>query len=141
MKIHYIIGDDGNKLFSFSRHDFQMNGTAFIDGGFDYIQTNREIQYAEISDIIEDIRKQFEWVSVLDSTRKFREVPVTKMLFELDTDHILNIIEHLVDRLLYTYEIAIGFNHKYIYERINATIAMIDIFNSEIQYRKQNELL
>jgi len=141
MKIHYIIGDDGNKLFSFSQHDFQMNGTAFIDGGFDYIRTNREIQYAEISDIIEDIRKQFKWISLYDINKNRRKVPVRYVLYELNTEHILNIIEHLIDRLIYTYEIATELNNKCIYERIKPALAMIDIFNSEIQYLKQNDIL
>lgn len=141
MKIHYIIGDDGDKLFSFSRHDFQINGNAFIDGGFDYIRTNREIQYAEISDVIEDIRKKFAWISLYDANKNRRKVPVRYILYELTTEHLLNIIEHLADNLNYVYIISVATDHPYILERIKPILIMIDIFNSEIQYRKQHELL
>jgi len=59
MIINYI-EKDGQKLFSFHRHDYKRFETGeFIDGGFDYTRSNAEIKSGEIKELIEDIRLQF----------------------------------------------------------------------------------
>jgi len=57
---------------------------------------NAEIREGEISDLIEDIREQFTWTSNYDKDMK-RIPPVEKLLKNLDTDHILNIITYLTE--------------------------------------------
>jgi hypothetical protein len=57
---------------------------------------NAEIREGEISDLIEDIREQFTWTSNYDKDMK-RIPPVEKLLKDLDTDHILNIITYLTE--------------------------------------------
>jgi len=56
-----------------------------------------EIREGEIQNLIEDIREQFVWTSNYDKDMK-RIDPVEKFLKDLDTDHILNILNYLTDR-------------------------------------------
>ena len=55
-----------------------------------------EIREGEIYDLIEDIREQFTWTSNYDKNMK-RIPPVEKLLKNLDSDHILNIITYLTE--------------------------------------------
>lgn len=93
---------DGNGLlFSFHRHDFkskEIDGVKyFIDGGFDYTRasTNGTIKTDTIENMIPYIRKVFKWGSNYDKFGK--RLPKTKyrILKNLTTSHIINIIEHL----------------------------------------------
>jgi hypothetical protein len=55
-----------------------------------------EIREGEISDLIEGIREQFTWTSNYD--KDMNRIPaVEKLLKDLDTDHILNIITYLTE--------------------------------------------
>lgn len=93
MKIHYVENKNGDKLFSFFRHDFnQSKDGTFIDGGFDYIRTNTGVKYGEIHELIQDIRKQFSWITTRNPDNTIRDKPITKLLKDLDTDHIINIL-------------------------------------------------
>ena len=129
MKIHYIEDTAGNKMFSFFRHDFRKSEDgSFIDGGFDYIRTNREVHHAEISDVIEDIRKNFYWTSVYDVNGKPIQ-PKQKCLKDLDTDHIINIMAHfanLFDNQLFKFTQQWKITHN--------------IFLAELQYRIKHEI-
>jgi hypothetical protein len=58
---------------------------------------NAEIREGEISSLIEGIREQFTWTSNYDKNMN-RTEPVNKLLKDLDTDHIINIIDYLVGR-------------------------------------------
>jgi len=55
---------------------------------------NAEVREGEISDLIEEIREVFTWTSLYDKDMQ-RIKPVSKLLKDLDTDHIINIILHL----------------------------------------------
>lgn len=65
MKVAYILLPDGNKLISYYRYDYrhvEIDGTLYmIDGGQEgYIRSSGEIRFAEIDDIIETIRAEYE---------------------------------------------------------------------------------
>ena len=55
-----------------------------------------EIREGEISDLIEEIREVFTWTSNYDKDMK-RIPPVERLLKDLDSDHILNIITYLTE--------------------------------------------
>jgi len=55
-----------------------------------------EIREGEIYDLIEDIREVFTWTSNYDKNMK-RIPPVERLLKDLDSDHILNIITYLTE--------------------------------------------
>jgi len=101
MKIHYI-EKDGKKLFSFNRHDYKSFPTGeFIDGGLDYIRTNTDIKFGEIKDLILDIREQFQWGVNLNKNGTLREEGTKFVLLKnLHTDHLVNILNHLLERSL-----------------------------------------
>jgi len=90
MTINYIEKNDV-KLFSFSRHDFQsFEEGEFIDGGWDYTKIGSiPAQSAKISDVIQDIRKQFTLTSTLTK----------EILCNLDANHIINILIGLVSNI------------------------------------------
>jgi len=98
MKIHYIETPSKKKLFSFHRHDFKMEEDVGIDGGLDYIKTvgKVEVQFAEIQDVIKDIREQFLWGKNYDKDNN--RLPKTEfiLLKDLNSSHIVNIIKYLL---------------------------------------------
>lgn len=100
MEINYI-EKEGKKLFSFYRHDFKsFDEGEFIDGGFDYTRTGIiPSKRAEISEVIQDIREQFVWTSNLDENHK-PVPPTTKLLKDLDIDHILSILTYVIEKSL-----------------------------------------
>ena len=75
---------------------------------------NAEIREGEISDLIEEIREVFTWTSIYDKDMQ-RIKPVSKLLKDLDTDHIINIILHLSEA--------------------NGSLKTINIMASELKYR------
>jgi hypothetical protein len=92
---------DGTIIQSFHCHDYVVhhdkNGKNYmVDGGLDYLRRNvhSDAPYTELSltveDNFEDVRRDFHW-----GTRgKDGRQPLTwKRLIDLDTDHILNILE------------------------------------------------
>lgn len=79
---------------------------------------NAEIREGEISDLIEDIREVFTWTSLYDSNMN-RIVPTSKLLKDLDANHILNIILHLTE--------------------INGNPRTINIMASELKYRHEQK--
>lgn len=124
MKIHYVEDSFKNKLFSFFRHDFNMStdGT-FIDGGFDYIRTNADVQYNEISDLIEDIREQFIWKSTMNPDGTVRDEISVKYLKDLDIHHIINILIYFINLLTEDTKI------------ITSWMTIHSIFLEELKYR------
>lgn len=130
-KINYIENKDGTKLFSFYRHDYREytdkeGNFMFIDGGVDYIrysvdEENSWLTEAEISDVIQDIREQYKWGVNYD--KDMNKLPETKyvLLKDLDTEHILNIITYILNRI----PKIINYNNK----------MTIEIFVEELKYR------
>lgn len=98
MKIKYLDCDGKSKLFSFHRHDYKemtIDDTFYmIDGGFDYIKTSISgtIKEGEVSDLIEDIRNQFEWGSNYTETGELRDTTIYSYLKDMEISHILNIL-------------------------------------------------
>lgn len=127
IKIHYAVTKDGTKLFSFHRHDYNSIATGeFIDGGFDYIRTNCEIKEDTVENLIADIREQFEiWTSVYDKEERFLTKPVTRLLKELDEEHIEMLIQIMI-RI-----ITQGIKGQNSFANIYKSI-----FENELKYRK-----
>jgi len=134
MKIKYVEDTNGNKLFSFSRHDYKSSEDgSFIDGGFDYIRSNREVKEDDIHSLIKDIREQFTWFNALDKNGNPKEKPVKILLKDIDTSHIINILVYFTEYLL-TNEgtIDISTNTQW--------IAIHLIFLEELKYRQINKI-
>ena len=87
-------------LISTSRHDYNKctKCNSAIDGGFDgpmWITGDVIVHRDSIENMIEPIRKRFHWTSTFDE-RGHRIEAITKLLHELDSNHILNILIHKV---------------------------------------------
>jgi hypothetical protein len=125
MKIHYVEDKSGNKLFSFFRHNFnQAEDGTFIDGGFDYIRTNAEVKYGEISELIKDIREQFLWINILNKDNSVKTQPSIKLLKELDRNHIINILIYFTNSLTEETKLTTSW------------ITIHSIFLEELKYKK-----
>lgn len=98
MIIQYINSKNG-KLFSFHRHDYKTDGEVFIDGGFDYTRTNTEVHEDQIENLIGDIRNQFEWTANYNKDGTLRKEPEKRLLKDLDTDHIIQILIYFTERI------------------------------------------
>jgi hypothetical protein len=70
------------------------NSAVDIEEFYSRIIGDAEIREGEISDLIEGIRESFVWTSNYDKDMK-RIEPVQKLLKDLDTNHILKIIDYL----------------------------------------------
>jgi hypothetical protein len=79
---------------------------------------NAEVVEGEISDLITEIREIFTWTSLYDRNMN-RIVPTSKLLKDLDANHILNIILHLTE--------------------INGNPRTINIMASELKYRHEQK--
>ena len=103
MKIKYGHCKNCQKdLFNFKHHEMgwcTSCNTSGIDIEDMYSRTigNAEIREGEISTLIEGIRNSFTWTSNYDENMN-RIEPVNKLLKDLDTDHIINILNYLTDR-------------------------------------------
>ena len=100
MKIKYgHCKDCQQNFFNFKHHN--MGWCMCHNSGIDiedfYIRTagNAEVKEGEISSLIEEIRNSFTWTSNYDKEMN-RIPPVERLLKDLDTDHILNIIDYLI---------------------------------------------
>jgi hypothetical protein len=100
MKIKYGYCKKCQKsLFNFKHHEMAWcnscnNSAVDIEEFYSRIIGDAEIREGEISDLIEGIRESFVWTSNYDKDMK-RIEPVQKLLKDLDTDHILKIIDYL----------------------------------------------
>lgn len=103
MKIKYGYCKKCQKsLFNFKHHEMAWcnscnNSAVDIEEFYSRIIGDAEIREGEISDLIEGIRESFVWTSNYDKDMR-RIEPVQKVLKDLDTDHILNILNYLTDR-------------------------------------------
>jgi hypothetical protein len=88
-------------LFNFKHHEMtwcSCNKSAIdIEELYSRIIGDAEIREGEIQNLIEGIREQFVWTSNYDKDMR-RIEPVERFLKDLDTDHILNILNYLTDR-------------------------------------------
>lgn len=127
MKIKYGYCKTCQKdIFNFRHHEMGWC-TGCNKSGIDVedlycrIVGNAEVKQGEIEDLIEEIRECFRWTSLYDKDMK-RIDPVEKLLKDLDTDHIINIIKHLSEA--------------------NGSSRTINIMSCELEYRhgKQKSL-
>lgn len=81
---------------------------------------NAEVREGEIYDLIEEIREIFTWTSMYDKDMQ-RINPIDKLLKDLDTDHIINIILHVSEA--------------------NGNPRTINIMASELKYRHEQKSL
>ncbi len=103
MKIKYGYCKSCQKsLFNFKHHEMAWctscnNSAVDIEEFYSRTIGDAEVREGEISDLIEGIRESFVWTSNYDKDMN-RTEPVNKLLKDLDTDHIINIIDYLVGR-------------------------------------------
>lgn len=128
MKIHYVKDKEGNKLFSFHRHDYRKSNDVFIDGGFDYVRTNTDIYFDTIENLISDIRNQFMWKSILNEDETFRDIPNKILLKNMDTDHIINVLIYFIENIPREQPITDSFKRLHL------------IFLNELKYREKNNI-
>jgi hypothetical protein len=109
-------------LFNFKHHEMSWCscGKSAVDIEELYSRTtgDAEIREGEIQNLIESIREVFTWTSNYDKDMQ-RTEPVQRFLKDLDTDHILNILNYLTDR-------------EIIYD---STRRSINIMVNELKYR------
>lgn len=130
MQINYI-EQNGKKLFSFGRHDYkEFEDGSFIDGGLDYIRTNTEVKHDRIKNLIEDIREQFVWTSVLDKNNELLEKPIKRLLKDMSNDHIKNTTRYLKNKIENQPK---HFSFEY-------WIFYFEILLNELKYRKDNDI-
>lgn len=128
MKINYVISRDNFKLFSFHRHDYNMDNGIFIDGGFDYTRSNATIHQDDIRNLIGDIREQFQWGQNYDKNSKRLEETKYSLLKDLTTDHVIGILIYFTERLHYNQSISTQWKAYHL------------IFLYELKYRYENKL-
>lgn len=128
MKINYVITRGDSKLFSFNRHDYQMDNGVFIDGGFDYTRSNATVHQDDIHNLIGDIRRQFKWGRNYNKDGTRLEETEYALLKDLATDHIIAILIYFTERLNYQSKIN------------NSWKAYHLIFLNELKYRYENKL-
>ena len=102
MNINYIETPSGKKLFSYHRHDFQMEEGVGIDGGLqDYVRVigGAELKEDSIENLILVIRESFKWGKNYDKDNN--PLPKTEwvLLKDLDTPHIINILIYFTNNL------------------------------------------
>jgi hypothetical protein len=102
MKIRYgFCKTCQRELFNFKHHEMAWctcaKSAVDIEELYSRIIGDAEIREGEIQNLIEGIREQFVWTSNYDKNMR-RIEPVEKFLKDLDTDHILNILNYLTDR-------------------------------------------
>ena len=106
MNINYIETPSGKKLFSYHRHDFQMEEGVGIDGGLqDYVRVigGAELKEDSVENLILDIRESFKWGKNYDKDNN--PLPKTEwvLLKDLDTSHIVNILIYFISTVLYEF--------------------------------------
>lgn len=102
MNINYIETPIGKKLFSYHRHDFQMEEGVGIDGGLqDYVRVigGAELKEDSVENLILDIRESFKWGKNYDKDNN--PLPKTEwvLLKDLDTSHIVNILIYFTNQI------------------------------------------
>jgi hypothetical protein len=139
MKLNYLALPNGNKLIPYHNHDFkgeELDGVYyFIDGFQDYIRTSHPnlIKNSSINAVISTIREEFKWTSVYNKDLSKREKPVTRLLKDLDDEHLEDIIIYLQQRIITVK------NREGMSSPIQQMKFTIEIMRAEIRWRKRNE--
>jgi hypothetical protein len=112
-------------LHSFKSHEMAWclscnNSAVDIEELYSRTIGNAEVREGEIYDLIEEIREIFTWTSMYDKDMQ-RINPIDKLLKDLDTDHIINIILHVSEA--------------------NGNPRTINIMASELKYRHEQKSL
>lgn len=84
-------------IISRYRHEYKTCrcGKSYIDGGKDYIRSGGSIilHPVYIDDPIEIVREFYNWTSVFDKDNNLLDEPQTRVLKDLETEHVKSIIE------------------------------------------------
>ena len=121
MKVAYIQLPDGNKLISYHRHDYKHveidEKLYMIDGGQeDYIRSSGDVKFAEIDELIETIRNEYEVKCI-----KLKDQPI--------------------DKIKECIKFVKAFN-KLVTTDSNVTSKFyLAILNAELKYRKNNNII
>lgn len=141
MKLFYLALPNGKKLIPYHRRDYkskEIEGVYyFIDGdNWSYIRTSHPnlLKQTSVNALISTIREEFKWTSIYNEDLTKREVPVTRLLKNLEEDHIHSIINYLKDRIKkVNSQEAIG-------DAIQNMKQTIEIMRAELRFRtKQNK--
>jgi len=136
-------------LVSTSRHDCNTCNKckSAIDGGFSgYIRiigSDIIVHRKSIEKLIVPIRKRFHWTTTQDK-RGHKIEPITKLLHELDSDHILNILIYLNNK---TYQKLLLLQSTEKLDLIHDSpvdanlLIIIEIFTEELKYRMKKGIL
>mgnify|MGYP000470444357 CR=1 FL=1 len=139
MKINYLLLPNGEKLIPYYTHDYkgiELEGVYyFIDGFQDYIRTSHPnlIKNSSINAVISTIREEFKWTSIYNKDLSKRDKPITRILKDLDDEHLESIIIYLQQRILIVKNQE-GMTHPTLQMKFT-----IEIMKAEIRYRKKNE--
>lgn len=136
MKIHSIKCTDCNDtIFSFHQHDYQkcQCGNSFLDGGFDYIRANKDVQFNDIKDIIELVRNKFYWGKNQDEKGNKLKKTEYALLKDLTSSHICGILSYFTNKAFNNLE-----KEKYIDKE---WCIINEIFIEELNYRIKNKLI
>lgn len=141
MKLSYLALPNGKKLIPYHRHDYkseEIDGVYyFIDGeASSYIRTSHPnlVKSTSVNFLLSTIREEFTWTALYDKDLKRLNAPVTKLLKDLEEDHIEAIIVHLKDRIEKVK------NQEGMSDALYSMKQTIEIMCSEIRFRnKQNK--
>jgi len=141
MKLSYLALPNGKKLIPYHRHDFKsedIDGVYyFIDGeASSYIRTSHPnlVKSTSVNFLLPTIREEFTWTALYDKDLNRLNAPVTRLLKDLDEDHIEAIIVHLKDRIEKVK------NQEGMSDALYSMKQTIEIMCSEIRFRnKQNK--
>ena len=140
MKINYLLLPNGEKLIPYHNHDYkgvEINGEYFfIDGFQDYIRTSHPnlIKNSSINSVISIIREEFQWTSIYNKDLTRREKPITRILKDLDDEHLDSIITYLQQRIIVVKD------REGMGSAIQQMKFTIEIMRAEIRWRKRNSL-
>lgn len=141
MKLSYLALPNGKKLIPYHRHDYkseEIDGVYyFIDGeASSYIRTSHPnlVKSTSVNFLLSTIREEFTWTMLYDKELNRLNAPVTKLLKDLEEDHIEAIIVHLKDRIEKVK------NQEGMSDALYSMKQTIEIMCSEIRFRnKQNK--
>lgn len=123
----YVLTNRG-KLFSFHRHDYNIQDGIYIDGGFDYIRTNGKVQFDTIQNLIGDIREQFKWGKNYNKDGTRLEHTEYHLLKDLSTDHIIAILIYFTEKVADDTSVSKTWKMYHL------------IFLNELKYRHENNI-
>lgn len=139
MKINYLALPNGEKLIPYHNHDYkgvEINGEYFfIDGFQDYIRTSHPnlVKNSSINSVIPIIREEFQWTSIYNKDLTRREKPITKLLKDLEYEHLDSIITYLQQRIIVVKD------REGMGSAIQQMKLTIEIMRAELRFRKKNE--